>query len=60
MSLTCKIEYRGDYFATVLTIDSDNNIQTSSTAVEIQAQDGTTHMIPLDVVHTITIKRKGA
>ena len=61
MSLTCKIEYTGDYFATVLTVDNNKCIEANSvgTLVEIQAMDGTTRIYPLDVIHSITTKRTG-
>ena len=61
MSLTCRIEYRGDYFASVLTVSSDNCIKTNAagTLIEIQTQDDVTRMIPLDVIHAIAIKRTG-
>ena len=61
MSLTCMIEYKGDYLDTVLTVVNNKCIKTNltGTTVEIQAMDGTTRMYPLDVIHAITTKRTG-
>ena len=61
MSLQCRVEYRGDYVATDLTVSSDKCIKVNSagTLVEIQTQYGVTRMYPLDVIHSITLKRTG-
>ena len=61
MSVTCRVEYKGDYLATVLTLSSDKCIKTNAagTLVEIQTQDGSTIMFPLDVLHSVLITRTG-
>ena len=61
MSVECRVEYKANYLATIVTLSSAKCVTTNAagTLIEIQQQDGVTRMFPLDVIHCIAIKRTG-